>query len=125
MAPVSQRCIWTAGLTETIMCPIAHGEGRFLTDAETLADLVAADQVALRYVRPDGSSAGGEFPFNPNGSIADIAGITDATGLVLGLMPHPEDHIDGDQHPRSHRGGSLGQSGLALFANGVRHAVGT
>lgn len=110
LQPVSKRSIWTAALTEPIDCPIAHGEGRFVCDPDTLATLAADDQIAFRYSSP-----------NPNGSLADIAGICDSSGLVLGLMPHPEDHVIARQHPqflRGHRGGL----GRALFEAGVNHA---
>lgn len=70
--------------------PVAHGEGRFMMAKETLKTLQDMKQVALRYVKPDGSPALDEFPYNPNGATNDIAGITDPTGRVLALMPHPE-----------------------------------
>ena len=73
VAPAS-RSIWTAGLTEPITCPVAHGEGRFTADARTLDALVACGQVALTYADADGSPAKGEAPANPNGSAMDIAG---------------------------------------------------
>jgi phosphoribosylformylglycinamidine synthase len=62
------------------------------------------------------------FPDNPNGSMADVAGICDPTGRVLGLMPHPERHIDPTQHPRWTRGesGPVGD-GLAVFLNAVKY----
>ena len=113
LQPVSQRCIWTAGLTEAIDCPIAHGEGRLAADPATIAALEAGDQVAFRYVG-----------HNPNGSIADIAGICDGTGLVLGLMPHPENHVLPRQHPHHFRG-HHGGLGRALFEAGVNHAMGS
>lgn len=69
--------------------PVAHGEGRFMMDDATLDILKKNDQIGLRYSK-DGIAANGEFPFNPNGSTDDIAGITDETGRVLVLMPHPE-----------------------------------
>jgi phosphoribosylformylglycinamidine synthase len=71
---------------EVIRIPIAHGEGRFTADAETLAALEAEGRVVLRYVAVAGSDAVG----NPNGSANDIAGICNATGTVVGFMPHPE-----------------------------------
>lgn len=97
----SEACaaIWlTAG--ELLPVPVAHGEGRFVTrDASVLKRLVANGQIALRYVRPDGSPARGAYPDNPNGSVDDIAGICDRTGRVLGLMPHPERNITPWNHP--------------------------
>jgi len=77
--------------------------------------------IALTYAHEDGSPAAGQAPSNPNGSAFDIAGICDPSGVVLGLMPHPENHIHPNQHPRWVRGGQTGLA-LGLFAAGVRHA---
>lgn len=76
----------TLGEGTVIRLPIAHGEGRYECDAETLARLEGEGQIAFRYVGPGGEAGQG----NPNGSKGDIAGIYDAGGNVLGLMPHPE-----------------------------------
>lgn len=70
--------------------PVAHGEGRFMMAKESLKTLQDMKQIALRYVKPDGTPALDEFPYNPNGATNDIAGITDPTGRILALMPHPE-----------------------------------
>ena len=122
LRPVSQKCIWTKGLTDLIECPIAHGEGNFQTmNTSLLTDLQSHDQIALTYARPNGSPAAGVYPDNPNGSMLDIAGITNPAGNVLGLMPHPENHIHPFQHPQWTRGVERG-SGLALFKNGVKYA---
>src|SRR5215211_5748808 len=122
LKPVSQNCIWTKELEEYIECPIAHGEGNFQTsDLSPLSSFPSNDQIALIYISGDGSSADGEYPLNPNGSIHDIAGICNPRGNVLGLMPHPENHIHPWQYPR-HTRGEKGKSGLALFENGVKYA---
>jgi phosphoribosylformylglycinamidine synthase I len=122
LQPQSKTCLWTRGLSESIICPVAHGEGNFLTQqAQTASALKTNDQIALVYTRPDGKPADGTYPYNPNGSIMDIAGICNPEGNVLGLMPHPENHIYPSQHPRWTRG-ETGGSGLPLFANGVRYA---
>jgi phosphoribosylformylglycinamidine synthase len=114
-------CIFTRQLSEPIYCPVAHGEGKFVTrTAETLAALEAAGGVALRYVDPTGGPA--EYPWNPNGSEANIAGICNPSGTILGLMPHPEDHLMAWQHPQFHRGKG-GMLGLPLFQNGVSYAA--
>ena len=76
--------------------------------------------MALRYVDAEGGLAG--YPHNPNGSIWNIAGICNPAGNVLGLMPHPENHIRPEQHPRFHRG-VRGMTGLALFRNGIQYAA--
>lgn len=122
LQPVSQTCIWTRGLEQPIDCPVAHGEGNFqLQDPQMAEALAAAGQVALVYARQDGSPAGCNYPHNPNGSIADIAGVCNPAGNVLGLMPHPENHIFDIQHPRwTH--GEARHTGLALFRNGVAYA---
>jgi phosphoribosylformylglycinamidine synthase len=123
LKPVSQKCIWTKDLSENITCPIAHGEGNFqTTELFPLSSFIANDQIALAYIHADGSSANGEYPFNPNGSKLDIAGICNPPGNVLGLMPHPENHIHLWQHPRHTRGEHSG-SGLTLFENGVKYAA--
>lgn len=77
-------CRWLQGYADgdTITLPIAHGEGRYQVDAETLRALEDNGQVVLRYTA------------NPNGSVADVAGLTNASGNVLGLMPHPERACD-------------------------------
>ena len=115
-------CVFTRGLTEAIYCPVAHGEGRFVPRDEGVLDaLERAGQVALRYTTPAGTLPAG-YPHNPNGSVADIAGICNAGGTVFGLMPHPEDHIFPEQHPRWTRG-EAGNLGLVLFRNGIRYAA--
>lgn len=76
-------CRFLEGLDDEVVYPVAHGEGKFVTTAESLSALESGERVVFRY----GSS---EYPENPNGSHGDIAGICDSTGLILGLMPHPE-----------------------------------
>ena len=85
--------LWTRGI-ERIYCPVSHGEGNFSCSKEVLQKITRQKMVAFTYCREDLSPAGEEYPFNPNGSVADIAGITSADGKVLGLMPHPERAMD-------------------------------
>ena len=104
-----------------IYCPVAHGEGRFLlSDGERrmYSSALPPAQIALSYGDENGNPAGCAYPANPNGSPRDIAGITNAAGNVLGLMPHPEDHIIPYQHPRWTRG-HPGGMGIKLFENGL------
>jgi phosphoribosylformylglycinamidine synthase len=111
LQPSSQRCVWTRGLTEPIRCPVAHGEGRYTCAPDGLEALRAEDRIAFRYE----SEA---YPANPNGSVDAIAGVCDSTGLVLGMMPHPENHVT----PRQGRaivGEADRGSALPLFRNGV------
>jgi phosphoribosylformylglycinamidine synthase len=127
LRPRSNKCIWTEGVGP-LELPIAHGEGKFVPRDEAVRRaLWDNDQVVLTYTKPDGSDAGGAAPDNPNGSIDDIAGICDASGVVLGLMPHPERYVSALQHPawtRRKQGDVAAEgSGLALFRNAVRHAA--
>jgi phosphoribosylformylglycinamidine synthase subunit PurQ / glutaminase len=102
--------------------PVAHGEGRLLPESDAVRRRLHADgQVALRYVGPDGGHPA-PYPYNPNGAIDDIAGITDPTGRILGLMPHPERHQFPWQSPRFHRGEAPSvPDGLRLFQHAVEH----
>ena len=123
LEPRSRACVWTSGLSECVYCPVAHGEGNFtVASNEVLSGLEANDQIALVYVRADGRRADGAYPDNPNGSAADIAGICNPAGNVLGLMPHPENHLFAHQHPRWTRGEG-GGLGLRLFEQGVNYAA--
>jgi phosphoribosylformylglycinamidine synthase II/phosphoribosylformylglycinamidine synthase I len=106
--------IFTKDLEFSIDTPIAHGEGRFVCDDATLESLKSRGMIALTY-------SGSEYPANPNGSVSSIAGISNAAGNVLGLMPHPENHVFDWQHPRWHRG-EKGSTGLVLFQNALRYA---
>ena len=85
----ASHCVLSRGI-RGIELPIRHGEGKFFAESGVIQKLIDNEQVFLRYAKPDGSPALGEFPFNPNGSVEDIAGICDITGRVAGLMPHPE-----------------------------------
>ncbi len=122
LLPVSQMCVWTRGIEQVITCPVAHGEGNFIpADSKAAYMLRENDQIAFVYAGADGLPARGKYPLNPNGSAMDVAGICNPQGNVLGLMPHPENHIFPQQHPRWTRGDKNG-SGLGLFLNGVRYA---
>ena len=112
------KCPFLKGL-ERLYIPIAHGEGNFICRKEWIVrGLAQAGQVVLRYV--DAAGHRGSYPTNPNGSQDDIAGICDATGRALGLMPHPERHILPTQHPQWTRKGLQPEGeGLPIFRNAV------
>ena len=113
-------CLFTRGIEELLYVPVAHGEGNWQPRGLPLLEhLRARGQVALTYAGADGQPA--PYPDNPNGSVGNVAGICNPAGNVLGLMPHPEDHVFPHQHPRWARG-ERGGLGLALFVNGVRNA---
>lgn len=116
------RCVWTENLPDIIYLPVAHGEGKFITkDKETLERLKKNGQVVFQYCDEKGRYAG--YPYNPNGSEENIGGICDETGRILGLMPHPERHIEYLQHPqwqkskKNHEG-----DGFRIIENGVEYA---
>ena len=116
----TSACVFTRHLEAPIDCPVAHGEGRVhVTDAEALSALQAAGQIAFRY-SPRDASAEIEYPVNPNGSVDHIAGLCNPKGNVMGMMPHPENHIYTWQRP----GGMASQwcSGLPLFQSAIRYA---
>ena len=107
---------------ERLDLPIAHAEGKFVPGPGLpLQALEKAGQVALRYVGPDGRPGAG-YPWNPNGSVSDIAGVCDPTGRILGLMPHPERHVLPWHHPEwTRRPPAKAGHGLALFARAVAY----
>ena len=114
--------IWTKGLDDVVYYPVAHAEGKFVAPAAVLKRLNTNGQVAFRYCAPDGERP--DYPDNPNGSLEDIAGITDPTGRILGLMPHPERHFMFVNHPqwtRMSRRSKFGQ-GARIFQNGCEYA---
>jgi phosphoribosylformylglycinamidine synthase subunit PurQ / glutaminase len=114
LLPQESKCIWTKGIGP-IDLPIAHGEGKFVPAGESVRKALHTNQqIALVY--------GNE---NPNGSVDAIAGVCDSTGLVFGLMPHPERYTDpmqhyawSSQHPLPKEG-----QGLQIFRNAVNHVA--
>lgn len=125
---------WVKGLGP-MSAPVAHGEGRFFAKPEVLAELNAKGLIAARYVKGDICEYQGLEP-NPNGALEDIAAITDESGRVLGMMPHPERGMyflqlpnwpllkeqmkrEGKGLPEDGAGGVA--PGLKIFENGVRY----
>jgi len=92
METESGKCVWTKGIKQ-LFVPVAHGEGNFYMPEKELKEMRKKDQVVFTYIKEDGSPAKGEYPYNPNGAVLDIAGICDGSGRILGLMPHPERHL--------------------------------
>jgi phosphoribosylformylglycinamidine synthase len=133
-------CIWTKGI-ERMQCPVRHGEGKFIMpetiDLDTLQE---NNQLTVRYVDSNSKKGSGisdevlPFPISPNGSMRNIAGICDRTGLVFGLMPHPEAIYARWLHPSHTRGdapvvesdeesilGDWEGEGLQIFRNAVEY----
>lgn len=118
-------CLWTRGF-ETIDLPARHGEGRILTDTrERLEALDASGRIPLRYVDDSGEPTEA-WPWNPNGSPGGAASFTDASGRLLGLMPHPDAFLHPWHHPDWRRCGPEraggGVTGLRLFEGGLEAA---
>jgi len=113
-------CVFTKGL-DRLYVPVRHGEGKIVPqDQATLDELEAANLVALRYIDPETGKPTMDFPLNPNGAANSIAGLTDPTGRILGLMPHPEAFNHACNHPAWTRG-ETADLGLKLLEGGVRH----
>jgi len=108
-------CVFTRGI-DSMYLPVAHGEGKVVADPRVLPEL----NVVLYYADERGNNKAG-YPYNPNGSAGNIAGICDDTGRVFALMPHPERHILGTQHPQWTRLGAKEYGdGFQIFLNAVK-----
>jgi phosphoribosylformylglycinamidine synthase I len=112
-------CVFTRGI-DTMYLPVAHGEGKVIADPEVLPEL----NVALYYSDEHKNREVG-YPYNPNGSVRNIAGICDTSGRIFGLMPHPERHIRGTQHPQWTRQKARKYGdGFQIFLNAVNWVQG-
>ena len=110
-------CVFTKGI-DRMYLPVAHGEGKLVVLPDVLSDL----SIVLNYTDEQGNTGTG-YPHNPNGSMKNIAGICDSSGHVFGLMPHPERHIRGTQHPQWTRlGAKKYGDGFPIFQNAVEWA---
>jgi len=120
LAPQTDRCVFMDP-QERLCVPVAHGEGKIVPRSdEVLQRLKSEGCIAFKYVDENGEE--GPYPINPNGSVESIAGLTDSTGRVLGLMPHPERYVRRTQHPHwSRLSKDLDPDGIKLFRNAVRY----
>lgn len=121
LQPGTSRCVFVDP-NRRLYVPVAHGEGKIVTkDAETLERIKANGHVALSYVDEHGNP--GAFPINPNGSTDAIAALTDSTGRVMGMMPHPERFVRWTQHPHWTRLKSKDgvADGMTIFNNAVSY----
>ncbi|MEO0143196.1 MAG: phosphoribosylformylglycinamidine synthase I [candidate division WOR-3 bacterium] len=114
-----ERSVFTQGIERVIFLPVAHAEGKFVVKNKQILQEIKS-QIVFQYVNEDGNLNG--YPYNPNGSIMNIAGIADRTGRILGLMPHPERHISSLQHPL-HTRLKLNKKGdgFKIFENAVNY----
>lgn len=125
------RCIFTRVVPngKVLRMPVAHAEGRFVfpreREEELLKRLLSQDQLVFRYCTEDGSPAFGAYPWNPNGSFYDIAGVCNRDGTVFGLMPHPERAYYGWQLPDWTRKGKAPPygDGRAIFRSAIEYII--
>ena len=115
-------CVFTQNIKPQLYLPVAHAEGRFTASNSVLDEIESSNQVVFRYGNPKESSNQTQYPDNPNGSDADIAGICDPSGRIFGLMPHPERFLTKYNHPRWTREDLPDEGdGLAIFRNAVEY----
>jgi phosphoribosylformylglycinamidine synthase len=118
-----QNCIWTKDLSDIISLPVAHGEGKFIPlNWAILKKLKNNNQIVFQYCNEHGKPEG--YPYNPNGSVNNIAGICNPTGRILGLMPHPERYVFPYNHPSWQRMKKIPKygDGFKIFKNAVEYA---
>ncbi len=124
-------CVFTKGIS-SIELPVRHGEGKFYAEKGIIDRLIKKNQVVIQYADKEGNPAEGRWPFDPNGSLYDIAGICDSTGRIFGLMPHPEAYNHFTNHPdwvlKREELARMGKTiekeegeGIAIFRNAVRY----
>jgi len=120
LAPQTEKCIFIEPGRQ-IYLPIAHGEGKVVTRDETMLEKLKSEgHVVFKYVDENGKE--GDYPINPNGSTDSIAGLTDTTGRVLGLMPHPERFVRPTQHPHwSRLKDKTNSDGMTIFNNAIKY----
>ncbi len=113
-------CVFTRGI-RSLYIPVNHGEGKLVAEPGVAEQL----NVVVQYADENGNTEAG-YPYNPNGSLRNIAGICDASGRIFALMPHPERFIRWTQHPRWTREAPRETGdGLQVFINAVAWVKGT
>ncbi len=120
--PVGVKSPWLKDMNgKTIKVQAAHAEGKIVAGPDTSVDeLFTGGHVAFTYSGPAGEMTE-EYPFNPNGSPSGIAGLTDSTGRVLGMMPHPERNCEEFHHPNFRDQKGKEPDGLKIFKNAVEY----
>ncbi len=115
------KCLFLRQSSQILDIAVNHGEGNFFADKQKIKKIEDDQLVAIRYVDKNGTATE-KYPQNPNGSLNAIAGITDSTGRILGLMPHPEKFVDITQHPNWRREKFIKPHGAYFFENLVKFA---
>lgn len=117
------KCIFLQSINQTIDIAVNHGEGKFFAPPDVIKKIEGENLVTFRYVDQNGVRTQ-KYPQNPNGSINAIAGISDPTGRILGIMPHPEKFIEITQHPNWRRQKFTKPHGAFIFENLIKFAKG-
>jgi phosphoribosylformylglycinamidine synthase subunit PurQ / glutaminase len=117
------HCIFTKDI-DNIYLPVRHGEGKLVPEnADALNMLKKNGHIVMQYIDEQGNETK-EYPYNPNGSVEAIAGLSDPTGRIFGLMPHPEAYIHYTQHPRWTREDVRNEeNGLKIFNNAFKYVI--
>jgi phosphoribosylformylglycinamidine synthase len=114
-------CVFTRGIEE-ISLPVRHGEGKFFADGHVIDRIENEKLATVRYMDRETGEPTMEYPGNPNGSLAAIAGICSPSGLLFGLMPHPEAYLHRVNHPRWTREELPEEgAGVAFFINAFKY----
>ncbi len=120
-ADPASPCVFTRGL-HGLYLPIRHGEGKFVVESPAVLEEIESLHLSvLKYADSGYRTSSMEYPDNPNGSQAAIAGVCDQTGRIFGLMPHPEAYVHRTHHPRWTREEGLPEEGMGLWI--YRNAV--
>ncbi|TFG19821.1 MAG: phosphoribosylformylglycinamidine synthase subunit PurQ [Promethearchaeota archaeon] len=109
-------CIWTKNLITPLDAPVRHGEGQFIPMNEAILQKLWDRNLVVFTYDPN------TYPNNPNGSTDGIAGICNESGLIFGMMPHPECHLIPQHHPQWARNNNPDTTGLVIFKNAVEYA---
>jgi phosphoribosylformylglycinamidine synthase I len=109
---------------QVLIMPVGHQEGRFILPSKNeLNRLIKEKQIVFRYALPNGNPANGRYPYNPNGSIYDIAGIINKRGNILGLMPHPERAFFSWQLPYKESKNKIYENGRVIFESAMEYIL--
>ena len=120
---LQSQSLFVKGLPEMIELPVAHGEGKFVVKSPKVLEMLKKTRaILMQYVNEEGKFAG--YPYNPNGSLFNIAAVTNPEGNCLGIMPHPERYVTRWHHPNWTRQTFCKEGvGLEIFRNAVNHAL--
>jgi phosphoribosylformylglycinamidine synthase len=112
----SSPCVWIRNLKSHLDAPVRHGEGQFIPKSQKILEKLWDKELVAFIYDPN------TYPNNPNGSSDGIAGICNESGLIFGMMPHPECYLIPQHHPQWPRKENPETTGLVIFKNAVEYA---